>query len=220
MNGTVNVVANRKLTSADIGTLAQYQQQRHTIRRAMIAYKSTRRVALGPHVTLHFEDRLTMKYQVQEMMRAENLHREQDIDQELAAYNPLIPDGNNLKCTLMIEYSDAGQRQQALRELVGLEHSIDLQIGDYPAVTGIADEDLTRSTLNRTSAVHFLRFQLTTDMIAAALAGAHWSLTSHHPVYTHRLAPLPQTIASALCRDLCIDASCGAGFDPAIAADD
>jgi hypothetical protein len=219
VNGTMNVAANRKLTSADIGTLAQYQQQRHTIRRAMIAYKNTRRVALGPHVTLHFEDRLTMKYQVQEMMRAENLHREQDIAQELAAYNPLIPDGNNLKCTLMIEFSDAGQRQRALCELVGLEHSIDLQIGDYPAVTAIADEDLTRSTMARTSAVHFLRFQLTNDMIAAALAGAHWSLASHHPVYAHRLAPLPQTIASTLCRDFCIAASCDAGLDPATASD-
>lgn len=192
---------SRTLTVADIGTLAQYQQHRDEIRRAMIAHKQNRRVALGPYVTLHFEDRHTMKYQVQEMMRAENLHSEQDIAQELAAYNPLIPDGNNLKCTLMIELSDAGRRQQALRELVGLEHCIDLQIDGYAPVTAIADEDLVRTTTDKTSAVHFLRFEFTAGMVAAAGAGARWSLASRHPAYTYRLTSLPDNIVNALCRD-------------------
>ncbi|MBC52891.1 MAG: hypothetical protein CMQ34_03555 [Gammaproteobacteria bacterium] len=192
---------SHNLTLADIGTLAQYQQRRHDIRRAMIAHKQNRRVALGPHVTLHFEDWHTMKYQVQEMMRAENLHDEQDIAQELAAYNPLIPDGNNLKCTLMIELSDPGQRQQALRKLVGLEHSIDLQIGNNAPVNAIADEDLIRTTTDKTSAVHFLRFQFTAEMIAAACAGAHWTLASRHPAYAYQVTPLPDNIVNALCRD-------------------
>lgn len=198
----MTVADSRKLTLADIGTLEQYQQQRHLIRRAMMAHKQNRRIALGPNVTLHFEDSLTMKYQVQEMMRAENLRSARDIAQELAAYNPLIPDGNNLKCTLMIEYSDAGQRQRALRELVGLEHSIDLQIEGHAPVTAIADEDMMRATADKTSAVHFLRFELTTGMIAGAFEGARWTLSSRHPAYEYQVTPLPDNIVNALRRDL------------------
>ncbi len=190
-----------KLTVADLSTPEQYQRQRQDIRRAMIAHKKKRRVALGPHVTLHFEDRLTMKYQVQEMMRAENLRSEQDIAQELAAYNPLIPDGSNLKCTLMIELPDAGQRQHALRQLVGLEHHINLQIEGYPAVTAIADEDLPRTTADKTSAVHFLRFEFTAEMVAAARSGASWTLSSQHPAYACQVAPLPTQLVDALCCD-------------------
>ena len=190
-----------KLTVADLSTPEQYQRQRQDIRRAMIAHKKKRRVALGPHVTLHFEDRLTMKYQVQEMMRAENLRSEQDIAQELAAYNPLIPDGSNLKCTLMIELPDAGQRQHALRQLVGLEHHINLQIEGYPAVTAIADEDLPRTTADKTSAVHFLRFEFTAEMVAAARSGASWTLFSQHPAYACQVAPLPTHLVDALCCD-------------------
>lgn len=196
-----------KLTVADIGTLEQYRQQRHQIRQAIIEHKRNRRIALGPNVSLHFEDLLTMKYQVQEMMRAENLRSEEAIAHELATYNPLIPDGSNLKCTLMIEFSDASQRRQALRDLAGLEHSICLQVDGHPPVTGIANEDMPRSTPHRTSAVHFLRFELTADMITAARTGARWQVYSHHPAYAYRLENLPEHIRNTLCQD----------FDPVMA---
>lgn len=197
----MNPADNNKLTLADIGTLAHYLQQRPAIRQAMIAHKKRRRVALGPNVTLHFEDRLTMKYQVLEMMRAENLCSREAIAQELAAYNPLIPDGHNLKCTLMIEYSDATRRKTALRELTGLEQGVCIRIEGYPPVPAIADEDLSRSTADKTSAVHFLRFEFTEDMIAAARNGARWQIYSDHPAYRHRVDPLPDTVTNALSDD-------------------
>lgn len=194
-------MSSRKLTLADIGTLAHYRQQRPAMRRAIIEHKRQRRVALGPNVTLHFEDRMTMKYQVLEMIRAENLSSDEAIGQELAAYNPLIPDGHNLKCTLMIEHSDAIRRKTALRELVGLEHRVYIQINGYPPVPAIADEDLQRSTTDKTSAVHFLRFEFTADMLAAARKGTHWSIYSDHPAYRHRVDPLPDAVATALSDD-------------------
>lgn len=192
---------SNKLTLADIGTLAHYLQQRPAIRRAMIAHKKQRRVALGPDVTLHFEDRATIKYQVLEMMRVENLCRRDAILQELAAYNPLIPDGNNLKCTLMIEHCDTTRRKAALRKLVGLEHRVCIRIEGHPPVPAIADEDLSRSTADKTSAVHFLRFEFTDDMIAAARNGARWLVYSDHPCYQHRVDPLPDAIVSVLSDD-------------------
>lgn len=197
----MKITASTKLTLADIDTLAHYQQQRPAMRQAIIAHKKHRRVALGSNVTLHFEDRATMKYQVLEMLRAGNLHSEEAIADELDAYNPLIPDGHNLKCTLMIEYSDASRRKAALRALVGLEHHVCIQINGHPPVPAIADEDLPRSTADKTSAVHFLRFEFTADMIAAARSGAPWVIYSGHPAYQQRVDPLPDAIASALSRD-------------------
>lgn len=197
----MNINGSRKLTLADIGTLEQYQQQRPVIRRAIIEHKRNRRVALGPNVTLHFEDLMTMKYQVQEMMRAEKLRRKEDIEQELAAYNPLVPDGTNLKCTLMIEYSDPIERQAALRNLTGLEHHISMQIEGHPPVTAIADEDLPRSTIDKTSAVHFLRFEFTAGMLAAAHSGARWSVCSDHPAYPYSVDQLPDAVVSTLRND-------------------
>lgn len=190
-----------KLTVADIGTLHQYQQQRPALRQAIIAHKRNRRIALGPNATLHFEDYLTMKYQVQEMMRAENLHSGEEIAQELAAYNPLIPDGSNLKCTLMLEFTDENQRHVALRQLVGIEHNVSIQIEGYPPVTAIANEDQARSTSEKTSAVHFLRFEFTPGMIAAAQNGARWSIHGDHPAYQYRVDPLPDHVTRSLSRD-------------------
>lgn len=201
----MNPAHNHKLTLADIGTLAHYLQQRPAIRQAMIAHKKRRRVALGPNVTLHFEDRATMKYQVLEMMRAENLCTHEAIAQELAAYNPLIPDGHNLKCTLMIEYSDAARRKAALRELTGLERRVWIHIAGHAPVSAIADEDLSRSTAEKTSAVHFLRFEFTDDMIAAARNGARWLVYSDHPAYRHLIDPLPDSVANALSDDFKAD---------------
>jgi hypothetical protein len=191
----------KKLTIASIGTLDQYQQQRPTIRQAIIEHKKNRRLSLGPNASLHFEDYMTMKYQVQEMMRAENLRDNAAIEEELEAYNPLIPDGSNLKCTFMIEFPDENERRQALRQLVNLEHHIFMQIKGFAPVPAIADEDLERSTEDKTSAVHFLRFEFSPEMIAATKKGTPLAVYSSHPAYLHRVDPLPDNIASSLARD-------------------
>lgn len=191
----------KKLTAVSIGTLDQYQQQRPAIRQAMIEHKTNRRLALGPNATLHFEDFMTMKYQVQEMMRAENLRDAESISQELDAYNPLIPDGSNLKCTFMIEFPEEQERRQQLKTLVNLEHQVFIQIEGFDAVAPIADEDLERSTAHKTSAVHFMRYEFTPDMIAAAKRGATWAVFSTHPAYLHKVDPLPENIRNSLCRD-------------------
>ena len=191
----------KKLTVASIGTLDQYQQQRPAIRQAIIEHKNNRRLALGPNTTLHFEDYMTMKYQVQEMMRAENLRDAESITQELDAYNPLIPDGNNLKCTFMIEFPDESERRKQLKKLVNLEHQVFIQIEGFDPVAPVADEDLERSTDDKTSAVHFMRYEFSPEMIAAAKQGAPWSVFSKHPAYQHKVDPLPENIRSSLCRD-------------------
>jgi len=191
----------KKLNLAAIGTLEQYQPQRPLTRRAMIEHKRNRRLALGPHVSLHFEDYMTMKYQVQEMMYVEQLSEAAAIQEEIDVYNPLIPDGNNLKCTLMIEFPDANQRRQALRQLIALERQVFLQVAGFEPVGAIANEDLTRSTPDKTAAVHFLRFEFTPAMIDAACQGAHWIAFSDHPRYRHRLDPIPEVIAQSIVRD-------------------
>ena len=191
----------KKLTVADLGTLDQYQKQRPALRQAIIEHKKNRRVALGPNASLYFEDYMTMKYQVQEMMRAEKLRDTDAIEEEIAAYNPLIPDGQNLKATFMIEFSDEEVRRQELRKLIGIEHQIRIQIDACEPVYPIADEDLERSTAQKTSAVHFLRFEFSPDMIAAARKGAAWSIECEHPAYPWKVDPLPENIASSLSRD-------------------
>lgn len=191
----------KKLTTASVGTFDQYQQQRPAIRQAIIEHKKNRRVALGPNATLHFEDYMTMKYQVQEMMRAERLSNTAAIGEELEAYNPLIPDGSNLKCTFMIEFPDEAERRQQLKALVNLEHHVFIQIDGFEPVAPIADEDLERSTEDKTSAVHFMRYEFSPGMIHAAKKGASWIIYSDHPAYQHRVDPLPDNIASSLCRD-------------------
>jgi hypothetical protein len=191
----------KKLTIASVGTLEQYLPLSPAIRQAIIEHKKNRRVPLGPDTTLHFEDQMTMKYQVQEMMRAENLRDPAAIKEELDAYNPLIPDGCNLKCTFMIEFPDETERRQALRKLIGLENHIFIQIQGFAPVRPIADEDLERSTEDKTSAVHFLRFEFSPEMINAAISGAAWRVFSDHPHYQHQLDPLPANITRALNRD-------------------
>lgn len=191
----------KKLTVADLGTLDQYQKQRPVLRQVIIEHKKNRRVALGPHASLYFEDYMTMKYQVQEMMRAEKLRDTEAIEEEIAAYNPLIPDGRNLKATFMIEFSDEEVRRQELRKMLGIEHQIQIQIDGYAPVYPIADEDLERSTAEKTSAVHFLRFEFSDEMIAAARKGAAWSIECEHPAYLYKVDPLPENIASSLSRD-------------------
>jgi hypothetical protein len=162
----------KKLTRSDLSGLEQYAGERAALRAAVIEHKRPRRVALSPNATLYFEDALTIRYQIQEMLRAEKIFEPEEIQSELDAYNPLIPDGTNWKATFMFEYADVDERRQALARMSGIEHEIWVQVGDEPRVKGIANEDLDRSTDEKTSAVHFLRFELDQDSIAAAKAGA------------------------------------------------
>lgn len=191
-----------KLTPRDLFSLEDYARRRADFRARVMEHKAHRRLPLGPHVTLYFEDRLTIQYQVQEMLRAERIFEEAGIQDELAAYNPLIPDGTNWKATMMIEYADPAERARALERLVGIEHKIWMQVDDLQRVTAIADEDLERATDSKTSAVHFLRFELTPEMIAALKAGASIAGGVDHPGYSFRSEALPELLRESLVADL------------------
>jgi len=153
------------LDRKDLFSLEDYSDKRAEFRARVLEHKKRRRVDIGPNLSLYFEDRLTIQYQVQEMLRIEKIFEAAGIADELGAYNPLIPDGDNLKATAMLEFSDVDERRKRLAELVGIEHKTWLQVDDLDKVYAIANEDLERSTDEKTSAVHFMRFQLTDDMI-------------------------------------------------------
>jgi len=191
----------KKLTHADLWKLEDYSRERSAFRTKVIAHKKNRTVHLGAHLTLIFEDRLTVQYQVQEMLRIERIFEAAAIDEELGAYNPLIPDGANLKATLLIEYDDVEMRKRELEKLRGIEDEIALRVGDSPQVLAIADEDLDRSNETKTSAVHFLRFELTPAMVASARAGAPLAFSVDHPHYSAKVAVEGATRA-ALVADL------------------
>jgi uncharacterized protein YggL (DUF469 family) len=161
-----------KLTSEDLHSLEAYAKLRPEFRARVMEHKQHRRLSLGEHITLIFEDRLTMQYQIQEMLRVERIFEEPGILDELNAYNPLIPDGSNWKATMMIEYEDEEERRLALQRLVGIEDQIWVQIGESDPVAAIADEDIERSTESKTSSVHFLRFELPADLVVALKNGA------------------------------------------------
>jgi hypothetical protein len=190
-----------KLAHADLYTLEAYARERPAFRTRVLAHKRPRTVHLGEHLTLIFEDRLTIQYQIQEMLRIERIFEAAGIQDELDAYNPLIPDGANLKATLLIEYADPDERARKLVELHGIEHRIALQVGTQAAALAIADEDLGRSTDAKTSAVHFLRFQLTPTQVAAFKGGAETHLAVDHPAYRAEAALTPAT-RDALAADL------------------
>jgi hypothetical protein len=192
----------QKLIRSDLLSLEKYAEQRPAFRDKVMAHKKNRRVPLGPHATLYFEDRLTIQYQVQEMLRAERIFEAAGIQEELDAYNPLIPDGANWKATFMLEYDDVGERQSALEKLIGIEDRVWVKVAGFAPVYSLADEDLERETEEKTSAVHFLRLELTPQMAAAAKQGAALSMGIDHPAYNHSLEPLPDNIRSALVRDL------------------
>ena len=178
----------QRLTRQDLMTLEAYATRRDAFRAEVIAHKQPRSVALGPNLTLLFEDRLTVQYQVQEMLRIERIFEAAAIEEELAAYNPLIPDGRNLKATLLIEYPEVEERRAALMRLRGIEHRIELEVGSGAAtlrIAAVADEDLERSDADKTSAVHFLRFELDAAACAALKAGAPLAFRSAHPEYLH-----------------------------------
>lgn len=171
------------LTRADLWSLEQYAERRPAFRAQVIAHKKNRQVALGEHARLYFEDRITIQYQVQEMLRIERVFEARGIQEELDAYNPLISGGRDLKATFMIEYDDPAERATRLGELVGIEDRVWLQVAGGDKLFAIADEDIERSRADKTSAVHFLRFSLSADMIHALKAGASLTFGIDHPAY-------------------------------------
>ena len=173
------------LNRSDLMSLEQYAEQRDDFRRKVIAHKKHRRVGIGPYLFLYFEDRLTIQYQVQEMLRIEKIFEAGGIEEELGAYNPLIPDGRNLKATAMLEYQDVEQRKQQLALLRGIEDLVWVQVDGSEPVYAIANEDLERSNEEKTSAVHFMRFELQPDMIASLKAGAALRMGSRHESYNY-----------------------------------
>lgn len=198
----MTTTSKQKLTRDGLYSLEHYAQVRNDFRARVIAHKKNRQVHIGPHATLYFEDLLTMHYQVQEMLRAERIFEAEGIDEELAAYNPLIPDGTNWKATFMIEYGDENERRVALTKMLGIETKVWVQVQGYAKVRPVADEDLERSTGDKTSAVHFLRFELSPVMIAALKSGAAVGMGIDHPAYTHSVDPLPAAMRAALVADL------------------
>lgn len=190
-----------KITRDSLMTLEAYAQARPDFRARVMAHKKERLVQLGAHLTLHFEDELTMRYQVQEMLRAERIFEQAGIDEELDAYNPMVPDGSNWKATMMIEYPDEAERQVRLVELKGIEGKVWLGVQGYPKVYAISDEDLERENESKTSAVHFQRFELSPDMVAAVRGGAPIQAGVDHPAYRQSLT-LPEPVRASLAGDL------------------
>jgi len=192
----------KPLSAADLLPLEQYARERAAIRARMIEHRATRRLQLGANCTWSFEDRETVRYQVQEMLRAERIFEPAGIAEELAAYNPLIPDGSNLKATLLIEYPDPAERVRRLGELRGIEDHCWLRVAGHEPVYAIADEDLERSNAEKTSAVHFLRFELTAAMIENLKSGAALAAGIDLPAYLRTVDPLPAPLRAVLLADL------------------
>jgi hypothetical protein len=191
----------RRLAREDLLPLERYAVERDAFRARAIAHRRARRLALGPDMSLQFEDRLTIQYQVQEMLRIERIFEPAAIQAELDAYNPLIPDGRNLKATLMLEFPDPAVRAAALRRLRGIEHKLGAQVDGLPPVHALADEDLPRSSGGKTSAVHFLRFEFAPAHVEALRAGAALAFSIDDPRHPQRVvAPAP--LRDQLLRDL------------------
>lgn len=190
------------LTRDALWTLEHYARIRNQFRQEVIAHKKARQLALGDHITLFFEDEKTIRYQVQEMLRIEKTFEEAGIQDELDAYNPLIPDGRNFKCTMMIEYSDPAVRKAELARLKGVEDRVWVQVEGRDRVYAIADEDLERENEEKTSAVHFLRFDLDADMCSALKYGVGLSAGVDHPHYSAVVDPVSAETRASLVRDL------------------
>ena len=183
-------------------SLESYARQRSEIRARTIEHKKNRTVHLGDHLTLIFEDETTIRYQIQEMLRVERIFEEAGIQDELDAYNPLIPDGRNFKATMLIEYEDVTERQRQLALLKGIEDRLWIKVAGSDQVWGIADEDLERANEEKTAAVHFVRFELTIEMAGALKKGAPLAIGVDHSAYRAALDPMPATIRAALLNDL------------------
>jgi hypothetical protein len=192
----------QKLARQDLMTLEQYSIERPRLRAEIIAHKQLRTVQVGPNMTWLFEDRATIRYQVLEMLRVERIFEAAGIQDELDAYNPLIPSGTNWKATLLIEFPEPEARQVALSKLIGVEDRCWMRVSEMERVFAIADEDLERENAEKTSAVHFLRFELSASMIEAARSGGSLSMGVDHENYRHSIAPLPPPVRDALALDL------------------
>jgi len=191
----------KKLSRDDLFSLEKYAQIRAEFRSKVIAHKKKRHMAVGPNMTLQFEDRLTIQYQIQEMLRIEKIFETEGITDELQSYNPLIPDGDNWKVSLMIEFDDEIERRKALTDMVGVENKVWVRVGQFDPVYAIADEDLDRTTQEKTSAVHFLRFQLPEAQISAIKGGESFRMGVEHDAYTYQVDVPPET-QKALAEDL------------------
>ncbi|MCY4255652.1 MAG: DUF3501 family protein [Gammaproteobacteria bacterium] len=186
---------------SDLMGLEQYAEAREAFRARVMEHKKKRRVAVGNHVTLLFEDRLTIHYQLQEILRVERVFEPEAIDEELQAYNPLIPDGRNLKATMLIEYDDPATRREELSKLVGIEDAVWMQAAGHERSAAIADEDLERSEADKTSAVHFLRFEFSEAAVADLRGGAALAAGVDHPCYSHQTDSLPDSVRASLLKD-------------------
>jgi len=192
----------KKLTREDLYSLEEYVEMRDEYRKKIMEHKKDRRLELGENVLMMFEDRLIMQYQVQEMLKAEKIFDAAGIEEELDAYNPLIPDGTNWKATMLIQYTDVDERQKQLARLIGIEYKIWMQVEGFDKVYAIADEDLERDTEEKTSAVHFMRYELDNDMIAAVKAGASISAGVEHENYQVDVSPIAANVRDSLATDL------------------
>jgi hypothetical protein len=191
-----------KLSVEDLMSLERYARERPAFRTRVLEHKRDRQLAVGPHVTWLFEDRLTMQYQVQEMLRAERIFESEGIAEELESYNPMIPDGSNWKVTLLIEYPNEAERRERLTQLKGIEDRCWVQVTGQERVFAIADEDLERENDEKTSAVHFLRFELTPAMIAALRDGAEVGVGVDHPAYPQTIPTVRAAVRTSLLADL------------------
>ena len=191
-----------KLKREDLYSLEQYSEMRNDYRKKVMAHKENRRLELGDNLLLSFEDQLIMQYQVQEMLKAEKIFDAEGIEEELTVYNTLIPDGSNWKATMLIQYPDVEERQKQLARLIGIEDLIWLQVEGFEKVYAIADEDLERDNAEKTSAVHFMRFELNKEMIAAVKSGAAISAGVDHENYRYTINPLASNLRDSLAGDL------------------
>ncbi len=191
-----------KLKREDLYSLEQYSEMRNDYRKKVMAHKEDRRLELGDNLLLSFEDQLIMQYQIQEMLKAEKIFDAEGIEEELTVYNTLIPDGTNWKATMLIQYPDVEERQKQLARLIGIEDLIWIQVEGFEKVYAIADEDLERDNAEKTSAVHFMRFELNKEMIAAVKSGAAISAGVDHENYRYTISPIASNLRDSLAGDL------------------
>ncbi|MEK6770909.1 MAG: DUF3501 family protein [Pseudomonadota bacterium] len=199
---TTGIAPMQKLAHSDLLTLEQYAKARNDFRARVMAHKKDRQVAVGPSATLYFEDRVTMQYQIQEMLRAERIFEEQGIQDELDVYNPMIPDGGNWKATFMIEIPEVEARRKALAQMKGIEQKVWVQVADFARVYAVADEDMERDNEEKTSSVHFLRFELGAPMTSAIKQGASIAMGIDHPAYRHQIDAVDDGVRNSLANDL------------------
>lgn len=192
------------LTRADLMSLEEYSERRAQMRREVMEHKKARKLSIGPDANLYFEDRTTILYQIQEMLRAERIFEAEGIQEELDAYNPLVPDGSNFKATFMLEYPEREERAEKLSRLIGIEDQVWVQVEGHDKVYAIADEDLERENEVKTSSVHFMRFELSSAMVEALKSGSALNAGIDHENYHHEVRPVPQATRDSLTNDLAV----------------